>query len=324
MATQPLKKNQILAIFGDKYGTKLLNWLDPCCDSFCKAVEACGIVGPTGPQGPIGPQGPQGVQGPQGIQGAKGDQGPQGSAGNSVTILGSVADMAAFLAGPGASPGAHIGDSWILLSDGSLMVWNGTSWFDAGDIKGPQGDQGPQGIQGIQGPQGIQGIQGVQGVPGLNGVGWHGSFYDTTTQSVGSGLVKAMEFNTTDATCTSGFSITNNGLGRPTRITAANTGVYNLQFSAQLNRTTGGSPKQIDIWIAVNDIPVPNTNTGVTMQANDGKIVAAWNFFVQLNAGQYVELMWTQDDAINILYTPAFGAVPVATPSVIATINQVG
>lgn len=155
------------------------------------------------------------------------------------------------------------------------------------------------------------------------GIRYYGSFYDTTTQSAASGAVNAMEFNSTDLSATSGFSITNNLLGRPTRITADYIGVYNLAFSAQLNRTTGGSPKQFDIWIAINDVPIPNSNTGITMQANDGKIVAAWNFFIQLNAGDYVELMWTQNDAIDILYQAAAGSVPVATPSVIATINQV-
>jgi hypothetical protein len=102
-----------------------------------------------------------------------GDQGPQGTAGNSVTILGSYADLAAFNAGAGSLPGTNVGDAWILLSDGSLMSWNGSIWFDAGDIKGPQGDQGPtgpQGIQGEQGPQGSQGLQGVQGVQGVQGI----------------------------------------------------------------------------------------------------------------------------------------------------------
>jgi hypothetical protein len=131
-------------------------WLN--LDKFVKDIAGEGIVGPQGPQGP------QGVQGMQGVQG---DTGPQGTAGNSVTILGSVADYAAFLAGPGSSPGANIGDAWILLSDGSLMSWNGTVWFDAGDIKGPPGDQGPQGEQGVQGVQGIQGVQGPTGLTGL-------------------------------------------------------------------------------------------------------------------------------------------------------------
>ena len=133
-------------------------------------ITSHGLVGPAGPQGV---QGPQGIQGVQGIQGQTGEQGPQGTAGNSVTILGSYADLAAFNAGAGSMPGANIGDAWILLSDGSLMSWNGTNWFDAGDIKGPQGDQGvqgPQGIQGVQGPQGVQGIQGIQGPAGISGL----------------------------------------------------------------------------------------------------------------------------------------------------------
>lgn len=151
----------------------------------------------------------------------------------------------------------------------------------------------------------------------------YGSFYDTTTQTVAMGIVKAMELNTTDLAATNGFTITNNTLGRPTRITASKDGVYNLQFSAQLNRLTGGNTKQADIWIAINDTPVPASATGVNVQANAKKLVAAWNWFITLNAGQYVEIMWTQDDAIDILYEAAAGVIPVDTPSVIVTINQV-
>lgn len=138
-------------------------WLN--LDELIKSLAST-VVGPQGPQGIQGEQGPQGVEGPQGIQGETGEQ---GTAGNSVTILGSYADLAAFNAGAGSLPGANIGDAWILLSDGSLMTWNGTSWFDAGDIKGPQGDQGIQGIQGPQGEQGIQGVQGIQGPVGPSG-----------------------------------------------------------------------------------------------------------------------------------------------------------
>ena len=149
-------------------------WLN--LDKLIAEIAGPGVPGPIGPEGPQGVQGlqgepgDQGVQGVQGEQGVTGDQGPQGTAGNSVTILGSYADYAAFLAGAGSLPGANIGDAWILLSDGSLYSWNGSVWFDAGDIKGPQGDQGPQGIQGVQGEQGIQGVEGPQGVQGLQGI----------------------------------------------------------------------------------------------------------------------------------------------------------
>jgi hypothetical protein len=148
-------------------------WLN--LDKLISDIAGPGVPGPIGPKGPQGVQGEQGIEGDQGIQGIQGeqgvtgDQGPQGTAGNSVTILGSYADLAAFNAGAGSLPGANIGDAWILLSDGSLMTWNGSVWFDAGDIKGPQGDQGPTGPQGIQGEQGLQGNQGLQGVQGIQG-----------------------------------------------------------------------------------------------------------------------------------------------------------
>lgn len=148
----------------------------------------------------------------------------------------------------------------------------------------------------------------------------YGSFYDTTTQTVASGAVKAMELNTTDIS--GGITIANNVSGRPTRITVNATGVYNLEFSAQLNRLTGGNARQIDIWLRKNEINVPWSNTGITMQANDGKIVASWNFYVSLTAGQYVEIMWSQNDNIDILAVGAGASWP-ETPSVIATMHKV-
>jgi len=295
------------------------------------------IAGPNipGPQGPVGPQGPQGTQGPQGIQGEQGDQGPQGTAGNSVTILGSVADMAAFLAGPGASPGANIGDAWIVLDTGSLMSWNGSVWFDAGDIKGPQGDQGPQGIQGIQGPKGDQGIQGPQGIQGIQGIpgtlaGKYGSFYDTTTQTAplvgGIPQIYRVKFNSTDLTATNGFSVVNDEFGNPTRILATTTGVYNFQWSAQLQRLSGGQSKQAVIWIRVNSTDIVGSTGHVTLQANAKYLLPAWNYFVKLNAGDYIQLMWSQDDDIEILYEGPSLTPPYypGTASVIATINQIG
>jgi hypothetical protein len=179
-------------------------WLN--LDKLIADIAGPGVPGPQGPEGPQGVQGEQGQKGDQGIQGIQGeqgmtgDQGPQGTAGNSVTLLGSYADLAAFNAGAGSLPGANVGDAWILLSDGSLMTWNGTAWFDAGDIKGPQGDQGPtgpQGTQGEQGPQGIQGIQGVQGVQGDTGAQGPAGLTGLFAQTSNGGPVTATIVETT-------------------------------------------------------------------------------------------------------------------------------
>ena len=119
-----------------------------------------------------------GIQGPQGPQGI---QGPQGTAGASVTILGSYTDLAAFNAGAGSLPGTNIGDAWIILTDGSLMSWNGTAWFDAGDIKGPPGDQGPIGPQGTQG---VAGSSGTSGTSGSSGISFPTASYGLYAQTV--------------------------------------------------------------------------------------------------------------------------------------------
>ena len=293
-------------------------WQQICClDQRVDILEEEGIAGPPGPQGIQGDQGEQGVQGPQGIQGETGEQ---GTAGNSVTILGSYADLAAFNAGAGSLPGANIGDAWILLSDGSLMTWNGTAWFDAGDIKGPQGDQGIQGIQGPQGDQGIQGVQGEQGIAG--GFGYLGSFYDTTNQTGVANSVLTMNIGNS-AAWNSGVSITSGN-----RVSIANPGVYNIAFSAQMVKTSGNSATHAHIWLSQNGVDVPISGSQIGFPSNSVYVVAAWNFFFKTTlVNEYVQLKWeinsNVDNGVVIQSAVAVGDIP-AIPGLIVTVNQVG
>ena len=135
-----------------------------------------GETGLTGATGPTGPTGSTGLTGATGAQGIQGIQGIQGQAGASVTLKGSVANTAALPAN-----GNTLGDSFINDADGNLYVWTGSTWFDAGQIVGPQGPAGAQGTAGTAGatgltgatgptgPQGIQGATGAQGAQGLKG-----------------------------------------------------------------------------------------------------------------------------------------------------------
>lgn len=147
----------------------------------------------------------------------------------------------------------------------------------------------------------------------------YGQFYSTITQSGSADTAYSMKFNVTDGY--DGVSIVSGS-----RITAAYTGFYNLQFSAQLHQTTTGA-SDISIWIAKNGTPVDNSNTMLTIEkvSGGGKLVAAWNFGIQLNANQYVELMWSSNTAntrIEYLGTQTTPSRP-ATPSVIATVTQI-
>lgn len=149
-----------------------------------------------------------------------------------------------------------------------------------------------------------------------------GYWYDTTTQTCALGGIEAMQFGT--AVEQSGVSVLYDIFAHPTKIAFTTAGVYNLQFSAQLQRTTGGSSKQVVIWLRVDGVDVPDTSTHVTLQANATFLVASWNFFQRVTAGQYVQIMWTQDDAITIAYDAANLVVPYpATPSIILTVNKI-
>ena len=144
----------------------------------------------------------------------------------------------------------------------------------------------------------------------------YGSFYDTTTQTAAAiNTAYAMTFNTTDLSV--GVTI-----GSPTsRIYVDRPNVYNIQFSAQLDKTAGGVGL-IYIWLRKNGVNVPDSTTQVRIQGNNAETVAAWNFLLQMNAGDYFELLWEVDDTSVQILTEAASAVHPAIPSIILTVTD--
>ena len=157
----------------------------------------------------------------------------------------------------------------------------------------------------------------LQGFNGAVPILHYGAFSDTTLQTIASiNTAYAMTFNTTDAT--NGVSI-----GSPTsRIVVDNKGVYNVQFSAQLDKTSGAAAV-IHIWLRKNGTNVPNTTSRVVIQGTAAELVAAWNFVIQLEPTNYVELMWESNDADVVLLAASATSVYPAIPSVICTVTQV-
>ena len=142
--------------------------------------------------------------------------------------------------------------------------------------------------------------------------GYYGSFYDTTTQTAAAiNTPYAMQLNTTaesnQVAVTSG-----------SRITFRNRGTYNIQFSAQLDQTSGAS-HSIYIWFRKNGIDVPNSSSTVAIQGTSAELVAAWNFLITVLGGDYIQIMWAvSNTAVQIVAAPANAFSP-AIPSVIAT-----
>jgi len=114
----------------------------------------------------------------------------------------------------------------------------------------------------------------------------------------------------------------------PSKITVDYAGIYNLQFSAQVTNTDV-QIHDIDIWFRKNGTDISNSNSRFSVPNShggiDGHLIAALNFYVDLNAGDYVEIMWhVTDSAVRLEHLVA-GASPTrpATPSVIATLQYV-
>ena len=113
-----------------------------------------------------------------------------------------------------------------------------------------------------------------------------------------------------------------------TKLTATKAGLYNLQWSGQFNNSDT-SLHDASVWLRINgaDIAgstgyfsIPNTHGGI-----DGHAIVGWNYYIQLNAGQYVELWWSTDNQKVTLecYGTSTGPTRPATAAVVATLSFV-
>ena len=145
-----------------------------------------------------------------------------------------------------------------------------------------------------------------------------GSFYDTTTQTNASTTgVNTLSYNT---------SVYNNGVSivSGNRISFTNSGIYNLQFSAQIEKTDGGDDR-IDIWLSKTGVYEDWSNTTITLHQQDAKTVAAWNFVIPANPGEYYQIHWSSADS-NMRILAQSGLTSPARPnipSVILTVVEV-
>jgi hypothetical protein len=144
----------------------------------------------------------------------------------------------------------------------------------------------------------------------------YGSFYDTTDQTAAViNTAYAMTFNTTDIS----YGVTR---GTTTsRISVDRPNIYNIQFSAQF-LNTGGGAHRVWVWLRKNGTNVPDSATVIRIQGNNSEAVAAWNFLLQMNAGDYFELMWEVDNTGISLFADPATAVHPAIPSILLSVTD--
>ena len=111
----------------------------------------------------------------------------------------------------------------------------------------------------------------------------------------------------------------------PSKITFEYPGIYNIQYSVQLENQDNVQ-NDVDIWPSKNGTNIPNSNTTFTVPARKsagvyGYLRGAINFYVDVETNDYIEVFWNTGSAL--VFAPAFAAktspVRPATPSIILT-----
>jgi hypothetical protein len=152
--------------------------------------------------------------------------------------------------------------------------------------------------------------------------GYYGAWHDTST-------VTATSTTTAYVMAIGAIDLENGtSIVGGTKITIANTGVYNLQFSAQLSNPNS-QIADVSIWIRLNGVNVTDgagTN-GVPAKhgSNNGLQIISWNYVLNLTAGDYIELVWHSDTTgVQLITFPATTSPAVPeSPSLIVTIQTV-
>ena len=153
----------------------------------------------------------------------------------------------------------------------------------------------------------------------------YGAFQDTTDQTATANTATVMTFNTTDFA--NGVSVVTSG-GKASRLTVAQAGIYNLQFSAQFENSDT-QEHDVSIWLRQNGtdivgstglVGIPSSHGGIS-----GHIISGWNYFVNLNATDYIEIYWSTPNTGVTIQAYAAGTSPTrpTTASIVATLSFV-
>jgi hypothetical protein len=157
----------------------------------------------------------------------------------------------------------------------------------------------------------------------------YGAFSSSVTQTAASNTATALTFNTNDFI--NGFSIVSGS-----RITPDYPGLYNLQFSVQL-QSLSNAPEDTYIWLkqytaatsTLADIAGSTGVVGLLARKNPGDPshdIKGWNYYVSMAAGDYLQIYWstTNGTDVTIPYYSASGSpTKPATQSVVATMSFV-
>ena len=151
----------------------------------------------------------------------------------------------------------------------------------------------------------------------------HGAWQDTTTQTGSITDGTAFTFNTVDVL--DGVTLVSGS-----QLTVDVAGDYNIQWSGQFQNVEN-TIEDVRVWLRIDGVDVAGSAGVISMAARKSatifsRTIIGWNYFVSLNAGQYVQLVWLPSVANLTMPTFPAGITPAypSAASVIVTVNQVG
>jgi hypothetical protein len=148
----------------------------------------------------------------------------------------------------------------------------------------------------------------------------YGAFSSDQDQTATANTATLMTLNTTDFA--NGVSIATS------KITVANAGIYNLQFSAQFQNTDTAF-QDVYIWLKQDGVDIPGSTGFVSVPnrhaGTDGHSIIGWNYFLSMAASDYIEIYWSvPNTAVSIQHLAASGTpTKPSTQSVVATMSFV-
>jgi len=107
------------------------------------------------------------------------------------------------------------------------------------------------------------------------------------------------------------------------QIVVSNTGIYNLQFSSQMDKSDAGVD-YVNFWLRKNGTDITASSGVISLQGNSpAYMMAAWNYLIELIAGDIIELYWASADINMSIINETAQTSPFAHPAIQSTILTV-
>lgn len=105
-----------------------------------------------------------------------------------------------------------------------------------------------------------------------------------------------------------------------TKITVSVGGVYNFQYSSAVT-STNSSLKTVWVWIVRNGTPVGYSTNEYTISGSGTDTIISWNFNIDLDVGEYIQMYWGANDTNVTIGTTAPTAPHPGIPANVIAVN---